>query len=312
MMSSQRKSEDSGRGRIGRLALSAHIWVTISLALGGCSEGVLDPKGPVGAAERLIFLDAVYIMLTIVVPVVIAAPALAWWFRASNSTARYLPHWAYSGRIEFIVWSIPVLVIMFLGGITWIGSHDLDPAKPLQSDIAPLEVQVISLDWKWLFIYPDRNVASVNELVIPAGAPVHFSLTSSSVMNAFFIPQLGSMIYTMNGMKTQLHLIADKPGVFHGLSTNYSGDGFSDMAFEVRAVSTNDFNNWVSSAKRSGPVLDAAAYAQLAQQSTAAQPFSYNSVQPDLFENVLSQELPPGPGPDVEQANQTVSPRMRR
>lgn len=227
----------SGRCQRRSLARSAPVLALISLTLCGCSGGVLDPKGSIGVAERQLFLDALYIMLMIVVPVVIAAPVLAWWYRASNTRARYLPDWAYSGRLEFIVWSIPILVIMFLSGITWISSHDLDPARPLTSDAKTIEIQVVSLDWKWLFIYPDQGVASVNQLVVPAATPIHFSLTSASVMNTFFIPQLGSMIYTMNGMKTQLHLIADEPGTFHGLSTNYSGDGFSDMAFKVQAVS---------------------------------------------------------------------------
>src|SRR4051812_2326242 len=159
-------------------------------------------------------------MLAIVIPTILATLAFAWWFRESNSRARYLPDWAYSGRIELVVWAIPTLVILFLGGVTWIGSYDLDPARPLSSHVKPLEVQVVSLDWKWLFIYPEQGVAAVNELVVPAGRPVHFSLTSASVMNAFFVPQLGSMIYAMNGMTTQLHLQADRPGDFYGRSSH--------------------------------------------------------------------------------------------
>ncbi len=225
-----------------RQARSSLGVLIIALLLGGCSGGILDPKGPVGSAQRLILFDALAIMLAVVVPVIVAILAFAWWYRASNSKARYLGDWAYSGRIEFVVWAIPALVIMFLGGIAWISSHDLDPARPLPSKDKPLEVQVVSLDWKWLFIYPEQGVASVNQLVVPAGVPVHFSLTSASVMNAFFVPQLGTMIYTMNGMTTQLNLQADQPGVFHGLSSQYSGDGFSGMAFEVRAVSSGDFD----------------------------------------------------------------------
>jgi cytochrome o ubiquinol oxidase subunit 2 len=167
-------------------------------SLAGCSGGVLEPHGPIGAANRLILFNAVEIMAAIVVPTIVAALVFAWWFRESNTRARYLPHWAYSGRIELIVWSIPLLVICFLGGVIYIGSHDLDPARPIASQNKPLEVQVVSLDWKWLFIYPDLSVASVNQLVVPVGMPIHFNLTSASVMNAFFVPQLGSMIYTMN------------------------------------------------------------------------------------------------------------------
>jgi hypothetical protein len=154
--------------------------------------------------------------------------------------ATYLPDFVYSGRLELIVWAIPLLTIMLLGGVIWIGSHDLDPAKPLASKTPPLEIQVVSLDWKWLFIYPNRRVASVNQLVVPAGVPIHFSLMPASVMNAFFIPQLGSMIYTMNGMTTQLNLRANAPGTFRGLSSHYRGDGFSDVHFDVQAVPSSD------------------------------------------------------------------------
>jgi cytochrome o ubiquinol oxidase subunit II len=172
----------------------------IVLLVGGCSGGVLDPQGPIGAANRLILLNALGIMLVIVVPTIIAILIFAWWFRASNTRASYRPDFVYSGGIEMVVWGIPILTIMFLGGVTWIGSHDLDPFKPIASPEKPVEVQVVSLDWKWLFIYPDESVASVNELVVPAEVPVHFSLTSASVMNMFFVPQLGTMIATMNGM----------------------------------------------------------------------------------------------------------------
>ena len=160
-------------------------------------------------------------------------PRWCWRGGSAKRTPRhgYQPHWAYSGRIELIVWFIPILVICFLGGVIYIGSHDLDPAKPIASQDKPLEVQVVSLDWKWLFIYPDQGVASVNQLFVPVGAPIHFNLTSASVMNAFFVPQLGSMIYTMNGMVTQLHLQADHAGDYNGLSAQFSGDGFPDMGY---------------------------------------------------------------------------------
>ena len=217
------------------------VVVVLALALASCHSGVLDPQGPVGAAQRTILINALAIMLAIVVPTILATLGVSWWFRASNTRAQYRPEWAYSGRIELVVWSIPLLVIMFLGGIAWIGSHDLDPAKPLGTKAKGLKVQVVSLDWKWLFIYPDQGIASVNQLVVPVGTPIHFTLTSASVMNAFFIPQLGSMIYTMNGMTTQLHLQADREGVFHGLSSQFSGDGFPGMHFQVRAVAAEAF-----------------------------------------------------------------------
>src|SRR3984885_340462 len=204
------------------------------IVLPACQPAVLDPQGIIGVADKTILIDSLAIMLTIVIPTIAATLAFAWWFRASNTRAAYLPDFTYSGRIELIVWAIPLLVIMLLGGVAWIGSHDLDPAKPLASDTPALEIQGVSLDWKWLFIYPSQGVASVNELVVPAGVPIHFSLTSASVMNAFFVPRLGSMIYTMNGMRTQFTPRADAPVTFLGLSSHYSGDGFSGMHFDVQ------------------------------------------------------------------------------
>jgi cytochrome o ubiquinol oxidase subunit 2 len=196
----------------------------------------MNPQGPVGAADKAILLESLAIMLVIVVPTILVILLFAWWFRASNRHARYRPTFVYSGRVELVTWSIPILVILFLGGVTWVGSHDLDPARPLKSTTAPLNVDVVSLDWKWLFIYPDIGIASVNELVVPSGTPIHLKLTSASVLNTFFVPQLGSMIYTMNGMADDLYLQADRPGVFAGRSAHFSGDGFSDMAFEVKSV----------------------------------------------------------------------------
>jgi cytochrome o ubiquinol oxidase subunit 2 len=267
------------------------------LLLTSCEPAVLDPQGPVGSAEKTILIDSLAIMLAIVVPTLCATAAFAWWFRASNKRARYLPNWAYSGQIELIVWSIPVLVIILLGGVAWIGAHALDPAKKLVSDKKEIEIQVVSLDWKWLFIYPQAQIASVNEVVVPAATPVHFSLTSAAVMNTFFVPQLGSMIYTMHGMATQLYLSADKPGVFRGLSGHYSGDGFSGMHFQIRAVSDADFANWATAARQSGPTLDRAAYVELEKQSQNVAPYTYRDVAPDLFNSIVSGQIPAGPGP---------------
>jgi cytochrome o ubiquinol oxidase subunit 2 len=170
----------------------------------GCSSGALNPQGPVGADEKVILFDATTIMLAVVIPVIICTLAFAWWFRARNKRATRLPDWEYSGRIEFITWSIPAMIVIFLGGIAWIGSHDLDPRKALSSGVKPMEIEVISLDWKWVFIYPQEELATVNELVIPVNTPVHFKLTSGSVMNSFFVPQLGSQIYTMAGQFARL------------------------------------------------------------------------------------------------------------
>jgi cytochrome o ubiquinol oxidase subunit 2 len=265
--------------------------------LTGCSGGVLDPQGPVGSANAQIMLNAFEIMMVIVVPTILAVLACAWWFRASNTRAHYEPGFVYSGRTEIVVWSIPLLVILFLSGVIWIGSHALDPYKPLTSEGKPARVQVVSLDWKWLFIYPDEGIASVNELVIPAGAPIHFYLTSASVMNNFFVPQLGSMIAAMNGMVTQLHLKADRPGEFHGLSAQFSGDGFSNMSFTARAVPQEAFAQWIAAARRSERTLDRASYTALAQQSQNVPPYTYRAIDPTLFDAVVAQQIPPGPGP---------------
>jgi cytochrome o ubiquinol oxidase subunit 2 len=247
-------------------------------------------------------------MLAIVVPVILATLAFAWWFRASNGHARYLPDWEFSGRIELVVWSIPALVIMFLGGLAWISSHDLDPAKPLPGQVAPLQVEVVSLDWKWLFIYPDQGVASVNELVVPAGAPLHLRLTSGSVMTAFFVPQLGSMIYTMNGMVTQLNLQADHPGSYPGLASHFSGDGFSGMHFQTDAVTPAAFTAWVAAAKSAGPTLDGPGDEALSRQTQNVTPFTYRAAAPGLFEQIATRQLPPGPGPPGGVTSPTAAP----
>ncbi len=282
-----------------RARLAACVLTACAFALAGCRYDIFDAQGPVGAADALITLDALVIMLAIVVPTILATFGFAWWFRASNTRARYRPDWNYSGRLELLVWAIPILVIMFLGGVIWIGSHELDPAQPLPSSAKtpPLNVQVVSMDWKWLFIYPDQGVASVNRLVVPVGTPVHFTLTSASVMNVFFVPQLGSMIYTMNHMADQLWLQADRPGTYLGESGHFSGDGFSDMTFDVDAVAPQAFAAWAKGVQASGPVLDAPAYQALEVQSRHVPPFTYRSAAPGLFQDIVNQQLPPGPGP---------------
>jgi cytochrome o ubiquinol oxidase subunit 2 len=221
----------------------------------------------------------------------------AYWFRASNTRARYRPDFAYSGQLELLVWSIPALVIFFLGGIAWISAHLLDPAEPLKSKAAPLEVEVVSLDWKWLFIYPQQNVASVNRMVVPVGVPLNLKITSASVFNVFFVPQLGSEIYAMYGMTSRLNLQADRPGVYLGLSAHFSGDGFPGMHFDVHAVSPGEFAGWTAAARAAGPVLDEAAYRGLLKQSQDMSPYTYRSVPSGLFGEIVRQELPPGEGP---------------
>jgi len=257
---------------------------------------ILDPQGPIGAAEKTILIDSVAIMLAIVLPTIAAILGFAFWFRQSNAKASHRPDWAYSGRIELVVWSIPTLTVILLGGVAWIGSHQLDPAKPVAGTGNPVRIQVVSLDWKWLFIYPDQEVATINTLTVPVGVPLRFELTSSSVMNVFFIPQFGSMIYTMNGMATQLNLRADKPGTFQGLSAHFSGDGFPDMHFDVHVVPSEQFSKWAQDASRAEKSLDEASYSEIAKPSTKSQPAIYRLADPQLFHAIVTQKLPPSPG----------------
>ena len=285
--------------------------IASTASLSACGSAILDPKGSIGHAEKVILIDSLAIMLAIVVPTIVAALAFAWWFRASNRKATYLPDWEFSGRIELVVWAIPLMTIILLGGVTWIAAHELDPAVPIESRNEAIDIQVVSLDWKWLFIYPKQGVAAINQLVVPAGVPLHFSITSSSVMNTFFVPQLGSMIYAMNGMTSTLYLQADAPGVFHGLSGHYSGEGFSDMHFDVHAVPAAEFATWVESTRATGPSLDPAAYNALARQSIGVAPSTYRAVSPDLFQKIVSLELAPGPGPGTEREGAATKPEIK-
>ncbi len=290
-----------------RLSKLAILTLPLGL-LSGCAGGILQPRGPIGSQNSIILLDAVGIMAAIVVPTIAAVFIFAWWFRASNTRAHYRPDFVYSGRIEIIVWSIPILVILFLSGVIWIGAHELDPFTPIEAQTKPLEVDVISLDWKWLFIYPDQGIAGVNELVVPANVPVHFRLTSATVMNSFFVPQLGSMIATMYGMVTQLYLKADHPGDYYGESAQYSGDGFADMHFVLHAVPADAFNQWVAGARAKGPALDRAAYLALLQESQNDAPSTYRSVEPNLFDAIVRQRLPDGPGPQHGEDGSRIQP----
>ena len=268
-----------------------HLLLTVALlgvsTLAGCSEGVLNPKGPIAVAERQILFNSLAIMLTIVVPTILATLGVAYWFRASNARARYLPTFNYSGRLEMLVWAIPAMTVILVGGVAWVGAHDLDPRKPIASTAKAVRVQVVSLDWKWLFIYPEHGIASVNRLTIPVDTPVSFELTAAGVMNSFFVPQLGGQIYTMAGMATRLHLQADHVGTYRGLSAQFSGDGFSDMRFTVEALSAEKFGRWVDAARSLGPALDAITYAELVKPSEAVAPFSFREVAPDLFRSIV-------------------------
>jgi cytochrome o ubiquinol oxidase subunit 2 len=262
--------------------------IVATAGLAGCTRtGVLDPQGPVARAETLLLADALAIMLTVIAPVIAMTLGFAWWYAHGNPRARRLPEFAYSGSIEFVVWSIPLLIILFLGGIAWTSSHDLDTARPLDSKVPPIEVEVVSLDWKWLFIYPDDGVASVNRLVVPAGRPIHLRLTSAGVMNSLLVPQLGSQIYTMAGMTTELNLLADHPGRYPGFSAQFSGNDFSDMRFVVESLAPVQFAGWAASARSRGKLLDLAAYRSLARPGRSESGY-WGSVQPKLFQTVVA------------------------
>ena len=265
-------------------------FVGAALLLASCEpSGVLDPQGPIASAQRLLLINSTAIMLVVVVPVILATLAFAWWYRASNSRAGHSPDLSYEGRIEFVVWSIPALIVALLGGVIWIGSHQLDPKAPIAADVEPLRLEVVALDWKWLFIYPEQGVAAVNQLVIPAGTPVTFRLTSATVMNSFFEPPATTQIYTMGGMTTHLNLLADKPGDYPGFSANFSGDGFPEMRFIARAVPAGDFDAWVAHARDTGSPLNAEGYAELAKPSKSVPVTLYRWVTPNLFERIIDQ-----------------------
>ena len=284
------------------------VLVIAACMLAGCSESIFQARGPIGAANSQILLNALGIMLVIVVPTIVGVLVFAWWFRASNTRARYQPGFVFSGRIELIVWAIPLLVILFLGGVIWIGAHELNPFKPIETQEKPVEVQVVSLDWKWLFVYPELEVASVNDLVVPFKVPVHFSLTSASVMNMFFVPQLGSMVATMNGMVTQLWLQADRASELYGQSSQFSGDGFSGMNFIVHAVPPDRFQQWVATARQTGAGarLGGLPRAVAAEPERGAVHLPVGHGQP--VRRYRQSEIPPGPGPQASSGAAAVRP----
>lgn len=272
--------------------------LSLPILLAGCGgpASILAPEGPIASADLAILLNALAIMMVIVLPTILATLGVAWWYRAGNAQARYRPDFVYSGRVELIVWSIPIMVILFVGGVIWIGSHDLDPRRPIPSPQPPLEVQVVSLDWAWLFIYPRQQMASINLLALPVGTPVHLRLTSASVMNSFFVPRLGSQIYAMNGMETQLNLRVDQPGQFYGQSAHFSGDGFSDMHFAVQALPGSGFTQWTKAAQASQSILDGHFYNDLAQRHRPITPFTMRASQGWLFDAIVAQHIAPAPG----------------
>jgi cytochrome o ubiquinol oxidase subunit II len=262
--------------------------------LGGCSTILLfDPKGPIGEAERFVIIAAIVLMLIVVIPVFIMAFCFARKYRASNTDSIYMPKWSHSAKIEFIMWAVPIAIVTVLAILAWTSTHSLDPYKPLHSVDKPINIEAVSLDWKWLFIYPDQNIATVNQITFPVNVPVSFKLTSDTVMTSFFIPQLGSQIYAMAGMQTRLHLLADKPGTYAGHNQQFSGRGFADMHFKANAVSREEFQTWVQQIRQSPEKLDLERYERLANPSVGYHPETYfSAVNPDLFEYILRKSDP--------------------
>ena len=267
----------------------------VLLLLGGCDMVVLNPSGYIAAQQRDILVDSTLIMLIIIIPVMGLTAFFAWRYNAGRK-AKFDPKWHHSTSLELIIWTVPLLIIICLSALTWVSTHQLDPFRPLQNigerrpvpaGTKPLEVQVVALDWKWLFIYPEYGIATVNDAAAPIDRPIHFNLTASTVMNAFYVPALAGMIYAMPGMHSQLHAVMNLPGEYDGFSANYSGEGFSHMRFKFHGMEPTDFVSWVGAARASGKTLDRAEYLALAQPSEKVAPMSYASVATDLFDRIV-------------------------
>ena len=255
---------------------------------GGCSTILLfNPKGPIGESERFLIIAAIALMAIVVIPVFL----LAFWFplkyRASNTKAAYMPKWSRSPKIDFVMWGVPFAIVTVLAILAWTRTHALDPYKPIAAANKPINIEAVSLNWKWLFIYPDQNIATVNQLTFPVKVPLSFRLTSNTVMTSFFIPQLGSQIYAMAGMQTRLHLLADKPGAYAGQNQQFSGPGYADMYFQANAVSREEFQAWVQKIRQSPEKLDLDRYEELARPSLGHPVIYFSSVKPGLFEYIL-------------------------
>jgi cytochrome o ubiquinol oxidase subunit 2 len=265
------------------------------LALAGCGvldRGFLSPAGPVASGIRDEFFLVCLVMLFVIGPVLILVPLIAWHYRLSNSKSAYRPQWGFSWSLEGLIWIPPVLIVLGLAVFLWRDTHRLDPYRPLPG--VPLEVQVVAMDWKWMFIYPDQSVATVNRLVIPAGRPVHLSLTSATVMQSILMPQLAGQIYAMAGMRTQLNFAADTPGQYLGENVQFNGMGFQNQKFAVDAMTPEDFARWLAQTRAQPTRLDPTAYQSLSHRSTLPAPLAFGSVQPNLFEHILDQSLPSG------------------
>jgi len=265
--------------------------------LAGCNTVVLNPSGDIAAQQGRLVVIATYLMLLIVVPVIILALLFAWRYRASNTKATYKPEWDHSTQLELVIWAAPLLIIIALGALTWISTHTLDPYRPLDrigekrpvpKDVKPLVIEVVALDWKWLFIYPEQGIATVNEIAAPVDRPIQFKITASGVMNSFYIPALAGQIYAMPAMETKLHAVINEPGVFEGFSANYSGAGFSDMRFKFHGTSNADFDAWVAKVKDANTKLDRDAYLALEKPSHKEVVRYFGGVAPDLYGAILN------------------------
>ena len=275
----------------------------MTAALGGCTFEVLAPTGDIAAQQRDLLVISTLLMLLIIIPVMALTAFFAWKYRHSNTEARYEPDWHHSTQLELVIWSAPLLIIICLGALTWMGTHLLDPYRPLDrissrtvlaSEDKPLEVNVVALDWKWLFIYPEQGIATVNELAVPVDRPIHFRITSSSVMNAFYVPTLAGMIYAMPAMQTQLHAVANQRIESRGFSSNYSGAGFSKMFFAFKAMGDSEFAAWVREAKENPDPLTRQAYLELEKPSEAVPATFFGTVDPTLFDAILNMCVEPG------------------
>jgi cytochrome o ubiquinol oxidase subunit 2 len=264
--------------------------IAATVMLSGCNMVLMNPKGAIGVEQRTLILTAIGLMLIVVVPVIVMAFTFAWKYRASNKEAKYTPNWSHSNKIEAVVWTIPIIIIAILGTITWKTTHALDPFKPIVTDKKPMTIEVMSLDWKWLFIYPEQGIATVNELAFPKDIPVEFKVTSNSVMNSFFIPQLGGQIYAMAGMQTKLHLIGNEAGEYKGISSSYSGQGFSGMKFTAIVTPTEgDFDQWVAKVKTSQNTLNTISDFNTLAEPSENNPVEYfSSVKPNLFKETIA------------------------
>lgn len=263
------------------------LFITI-LLLSGCNNEFLNPPGKIALEQIKLILITFFLMLIVVIPAIFMSLFFCYKYREDNKK-QYEPNWSYSNKLEFVIWTVPIFIIFFLSIIAWKTTHQLEPSRKIESDIHPIEIEVISLDWKWLFIYPQIGIATINQIAFPINTPVHFKITSNTVMNSFFIPSLGSQIYAMSGMYNNLNLISNKYGIFNGFSSNFSGQGFSDMKFEVIVTNNKyDFELWINKIKSSSKKLVTLKdFKKLSNKSINNPAEFFSSVDPKLFNKII-------------------------